>query len=125
MTNAVHTWADKLKEGHATHNTKFLGFAPAKPPKKGILPGGRTRRRYKAEQYRLFHSPTVQAALDAWTHAIETERTALINIVNMHNRRPDERELENSRQRVKDKRDLAVKAMEDLRKGYNDIRGKV
>ena len=66
----------------------------------------------------------MQTALQAWKQAIETERTALINIVNAHNRRPDGRELANARARVKAKKDAALNAMEDLRKGYNKRRGK-
>ncbi|MDP6671162.1 MAG: hypothetical protein QGI60_05100, partial [archaeon] len=104
---------------------EFAGYAPIAPPKKGFNPFGRARRSYKAEQYRLFHSPAVQAALQDWKHAIETERTAQISIVNMHNRRPDEREIRNSMDRINEKKVAAIKAMEDLRKGFNKIRGKV
>jgi|TARA_B100002003_G_C13984089_1_gene475814 hypothetical protein len=125
MINGVHSWADRLKAQHTTHNIKFLGFAPAKPPKRGILPRGRTRRRYNADQYRILHSPAVQTALQAWQDVIGIERTRLVDIVNAHNRQPDERERRTSSRRITAKKDAALTAIENLRSGYNKIRGKV
>lgn len=125
MINSVHAQADRWKATHATKNKEFTNFAPAQAPRRGVNPFGRARRRFKADQIRIAKSPAIQTALQAWKDTIETERTALVNIVNTHNRRPDARELANAERRIKAKKDAALDAIATLEKEFRKIRGSV
>ncbi len=126
MLLEVHTWLEPFKNLQKMEMIGFEGYKFEKVPKKpGRFSSAVAKRQWNAYRSHIAGRGAVENLIRAWHNTILYEQRRLEAIIGTHGRAPTARELANSKNTITAAQTAALKAVNELKKGFGQIRGRM